>query len=83
MPAAALFAFWPAGTGRRRGQAEDGHVAVDGLALARPHLERLVPDADVTRVAHGPAEAPPRLQVRQVPVASGAVEILRCALPAI
>lgn len=52
------------GAGRR--EAEDWHVAVDGLVFPGPDTERLMPDPDLTRIPDGPVELPPRLQVRQV-----------------
>src|SRR5437879_5151472 len=58
------------------GQPEDGHVAVDGLVLAGVDAVRLVPDADVARVANGPIEATPGLEVGQIRVAGEAVERL-------
>jgi hypothetical protein len=47
-------------------EAEDRHVAVDGLVFPGPDPEGLVPDPDFTGIPDGAVEPPPRLQVRQV-----------------
>ena len=51
----------PAGGSGGR-EAEDRHVAVDGLVLAGPDPERLVPDPDLAGVPDGAVEPPPRSQ---------------------
>src|SRR4051795_5370194 len=60
--------------GGGRCEAEDGHVAVDGFVLTCPDTEGLVPDANVARIADGPVEAAPRLEVRQITIPCESVE---------
>ena len=46
------------------GQAEDGHVAIDGLGSPGLDLIRLVPDPHIAAIAHDPGEIPPRPEMR-------------------
>src|ERR1700733_4469438 len=55
-------------------EAEDRHVAVDGLVLPGPDPERLVPDPDLAGVPDGAVELAPRLQVGQVLIPGEAVQ---------